>query len=295
MTVVRCRRLPALRAPVAIMSFGGWGDAAEASSTALSTLVHEWSAQEFATIDPEEFYDFTQARPRVYLDQSAMRQVEWPEATISYRRRPKATNDVVLFRALEPHLRWATYTNGILDFFERLRVSTIVTLGALLADVPHTRAVQLSGFATSEPLRERLRLLGIPASQYEGPTGIIGALHDIARRRDLPSASLWGAAPHYIASATNPKVALALLEALGSVLEWPLDLGTLRQETRDFEVEVDQIIGRNPQAVAYVRQLEERFDQNTTGEFPPMESNELLMQDLEDFLRKGREKPRGDA
>jgi len=293
--VVRSRRLPSLRAPVAIMAFGGWGDAAEASSTALTALVEELSAQPFATIDPDDYYDFTQVRPRVYLDHSSVRQVEWPEASIAYRRRPKAANDVILFRAFEPHLRWVTYTRGILDFFERMRVSTVFTLGSLLADVPHTRSIQLSGFATTQPLCDRLRLLGVPPSQYEGPTGIVGVIHDAALSRGIPSGSIWAAAPHYISSATNPKVALALLEALGSLMEWPLDLSPLRQEARDFENEVNEIIGRNPQASAYVKQLEDRVDQNVTGDIPPMQSNDMLLQDLEEFLRRGREKPRGDA
>jgi len=293
--IVRCRRVPSLRSPVAVLGFGGWGDAAEASSTALTALVDALSAQQFATIDPEDFYDFTQVRPRVYLDSSAVRQLEWPEARFDYRRRQGADNDVVLFRAFEPQLKWGTYTKGILDFFERLGVSSFVTLGSLLADVAHTRPVQLTGFATTEQLRERLQLLGIRASQYQGPTGILGALHDAARRRDLPSASLWAAAPHYIGAATNPTVALALLESLGTFLDWRLDLSALREEAREFQSEVGEIIGRNPQATAYVQQLEQRQDQDDSESTPPMQANEMLMKDLEEFLRRGREKPRGDA
>lgn len=294
-TVVKHRRLPALRSPVAVMAFAGWGDAAEASSTALSSLVDELSARQFAIIDPDLFYDFTQVRPRVYLDESSVRQIEWPDASIAYRRRPKSPNDIVLFRAFEPHLRWNTYVHGILDFFERLQVTTMITLGSLLAEVPHTRSVQTSGFATTPALRDRLRLMEVPLSRYEGPTGIVGVLHDAAHKRDIPSASLWGAAPHYIASATNPKVALALLESLGSLMDWTLDLSVLRQEAREFEHEVNDIIGRNPQALAYVQQLEQKVDRNATDEIPPMQSNEMLMHDLEEFLRRGRGKPRGDA
>jgi predicted ATP-grasp superfamily ATP-dependent carboligase len=294
MTVVRCSRVPALRAPIALLSFGGWGDAAQASSTAVTTLSHEWSAQQFATIDPEDFYDFTEVRPRVYLDQSMVREIEWPVGTFSFRRRPKAENDVVLFHAFEPQLRWQTYATGILDFFEKLRVGTMISLGALLADVPHTRPVHLTGFATTDEMQNRLREAGVAPSQYEGPTGIVGVLHDAARRRSIASASLWAAAPHYIAAAANPKVAIALLDTLSKLLDWTLDLSTLRQETKEFEVEVDAIISRNPEASAYVKRLEER-SVDDDGERLPPPSNDLLMHELEEFLRRGREKPRGDA
>jgi predicted ATP-grasp superfamily ATP-dependent carboligase len=152
----------------------------------------------------------------------------------------------------------------------------------------------VTGFATDEGLRQRLLDLSISLSQYEGPTGIIGVLHDAARRREVPSVSLWAAAPHYIAAATNPKVALTLLETLGLMMDWSLDLGTLRQETRDFEREVDSIIEANPEASAYVRRLEER-SADDPGIGGPMPTSGSLIQDLEDFLRRGGDTPRGDA
>lgn len=293
MSVVRCRRVPTLRAPIAVLGFGGWGDAAQASTTAVSTLIGEWSAQQFASIDPEDYYDFTEVRPRVYLDDSMVRKLEWPAANFSYRRRPKATNDVVLFQAFEPQLRWRTYADGILDFLEKLHVSAVISLGSLLADVPHTRAVHLTGFATGAEMQAKLRLSGIQPSQYEGPTGIVGVLHDNARVREIPSASLWAAAPHYIAATTNPKVALALLETLKTILGWNLDLSTLRQEAKEFQVDVDSIIERNPDASAYVRRLEERSSDGGEPLAPP--STDILLHDLEDFLRRDRDKPRGDA
>ena len=297
MSVVRCGRLPTLRTPVAILSFGGWGDAAEASTTAVGALVGEWSAQQFATIDPEDFYDFSQVRPRVYLDRSMVREIEWPVGKFSYRRRPKLPNDIVLFRAAEPQLRWQRYSSGILDFLERLHVSTVVTLGSLLADVPHTRPVQLTGFASTDELREKLAHLGINMSQYEGPTGVVGVLHDAAPRRDIPSVSLWGAAPHYIAAATNPKVALALLQALSNLMDWTFDLKTLQQEADEFDVEVDSIIRANPEASAYVRRLEERVGTSAESEGgPQLPPNDVLIRDLEEFLRRGGDdKMRGDA
>ena len=279
------------------MSFGGWGDAAEASTTAVAALVREWSAHEFATIDPEEFYDFSEVRPRVYLDNSMVREIEWPVGKFSYKKRAKQPNDAVLFQAPEPQLRWKRYTSGILDFFERLQVSSLVTLGSLLADVPHTLPVQMTGFANNDDLRQRLEQIGIGASRYEGPTGIVGVIHDAARRRDIPSLSLWGAAPHYIAAATNPKVSLALLEAVAKIMDWDLSLDVLREETAEFETEVNSIIRGNPDASAYVRRLEEGASSDIdTGTGPQLPSNDVLIRDLEDFLRRGGdEKSRGDA
>lgn len=290
MSIVEHGRLPALRAPVAVLAFGGWGDAAEASTTALTALANQWSCQSFASIDPDQFYDFTQVRPRVYLTSDMVREIEWPSATFSFRRRPKAENDVIVFRAFEPHLQWKLYTNGLLDFLEQLRVSTIVSMGSVLAEVPHTRPVHLTGFATTPQLQQRLQSSSIRLSPYEGPTGIVGVLHHAAKTRNIPSMSLWAATPHYISATANPTVALALLEHLATTLNWSLDLGSLRQESKDFDVEVDSIIRANPEASTYVTQLEETSDSEdrpSSGE--PLPSNDVLLNDLEEFLRRGRE------
>lgn len=285
MSVVRCGRLPSLRAPVAVMAFGGWGDAAEASTTAITTLSNEWSAQPFATIESDDFYDFTNVRPRVYLTRDMVREIEWPTGGFSFRRRPKADNDVVLFRAFEPQLRWQRYTSGILDFLERLQVSQMVSLGSLLADVPHTQPVSLSGFATDALLQERLQHAGVSLSRYEGPTGIVGVLHDAAKKRDIPSMSLWAAAPHYIAAATNPRVSVGLLERLASVMDWSLDLSAFRQEASEFDAEVDAVIRANPEATAYVAQLE-RLAAEGRSTPSPLPGNDVLIRDLEEFLRR---------
>ena len=288
MSVVQCRRVPALRAPVLVIAYGGWSDAAEAATTAVSTLASIWEARAFATIDPEEYYDFTQVRPRVFLTQDMKRGLEWPATTFKFHRRPKADSDVVLFQAIEPQLRWRQYANGVMDFAQRFDVSMMVCLGALLADVPHTRAVQMSGYATDPQLQARLQHSTVSLSQYQGPTGILGVLHDAAQQRKIPSMSLWAAAPHYISAATNPTVALALLDTLAAMLDWPLDLGEFRHESKQFNAEVNQIIQANPEASAYVSRLEQSTEAGkpTSAPLPP---NDILLHDLEEFLRGRRD------
>ena len=252
MSVVSCARIPTLRAPIAVIAFGGWGDGAEAWTIALNTLAAQWQCQEFASIDPDEFYDFTQVRPRVHFTEDMGRDIDWPSSTFSFRKRPKAKNDVVTFTAAEPHLRWKRYSDGIIDFFERLNVSLLVSMGSVLADVPHTRPVQLTGFASDNDLRDKLRASGADLSSYQGPTGMLGVIHAIASKRGIPALSLWGAAPHYISAAANPTVALAMLEGLATTLDWSLDLGGFRNGAKEFQSEVDAIIQANPDATAYV-------------------------------------------
>lgn len=285
MSVVQCRRLPALRSPAMVMAFGGWSDAAEAATTAVSTLDQMWDGRHFASIDPEDFYDFTQVRPRVYFTENMNRAIEWPSSWFSYHRHPKQEHDVVLLRSMEPQLRWRTFSEGIMSFAERLNASCIVSLGALLADVPHTRPVQLTGFGTGF-LQGKLRSLGISMSQYEGPTGILGVLYEAATRRGIPAMSLWAAAPHYISTATNPHVSIGLLEGLQQAMGWSLDLSSLRDEARQFTLEVNAIIQANPEASAYVTRLEEAAQSGQPSPGGP--PTEVLLTELEEFLRRRR-------
>ncbi len=274
------------------MAFGGWSDAAEAATAAVTLLSDQWTCQPFAYVEPDEFYDFTQVRPRVHLTSDMIRAIEWPTSVFRYRRRPRFDHDVITFRAFEPQLRWKQYVQGVMDFLERVHAGRLVTLGALLAAVPHTRPVPMTGFATDSGLQDKLREMGISLSSYEGPTGIIGVLHDAARERGLPSMSLWGAAPHYIANASNPKVSLALLERISAAFGWSLDLSAFAREVREFENEVEAIIQANPEASAYVARLEEAADQEQQDEAAtPLPSNEVLLQDLEDFLKRRGNRP----
>jgi predicted ATP-grasp superfamily ATP-dependent carboligase len=293
-SVVRCARRPTLRDPIAIIAFGGWGDAAEASTTAVATLASIWNAQIFATIDPDEFYDFTEVRPRVFLTDSMTRDVEWPVGMFSFRRRPRSPNDVIMFQALEPQLRWRLYTKAFIDFLRSMNVSLMMSMGSLLADVPHTKPVRISGFATTSDLQSRLRAARVATTSYEGPTGILGVLHREAVNQSLPSLSLWAAAPHYIAASTNPAVALGLLRTLADLTGWSLDLGHFRQEVKTFQAEVDAVIQSNPEALAYIRQLEDQIEE-TAEHDQSLPSHETLLKDLEEFLRRDRsnDDPRG--
>lgn len=285
MDLIQFGRLPALRSPVVVAAFAGWNDGAEAATTALSILKAQWDAEPFASIDPDDFYDFTEVRPRVYLSQQMKREVEWPANTFSFHRAPEGSNDIVLLSGVEPQLRWRRYTGIVLDLLAQIEASTLVSLGSLLADVPHTRPVQITGFATTNQLQTRLRTNGVEFSQYEGPTGIIGVLHDEARKRGLASMSLWGSTPYYIAAATNPTVALALLERLAVIMPWELDLESLRQESTQFNQQVDEAIAANPEAAAYVAKLEQTIAPGP-GAPPPLPSNDILLRDLEEFLRR---------
>src|SRR5437868_10302438 len=186
-----------LRAPALVCAFKGWNDAADAASTALTFVGSTLGAQRFATIDPEEFYDFQSTRPQVKLVEGETRQIVWPATELYEARVPRAPRDLILMVGSEPSMRWRTFTKVIVELAEALGTQLVVTLGALLADVPHTRPVSVTGLASDPVLISRL---GLTRSTYEGPTGIIGVLHAACQQDGLPSASLWAAVPHYVAA-----------------------------------------------------------------------------------------------
>ena len=202
---------PQLRSPVLVAAFAGWNDAASAATTALEAMAASLEAEAVAEIDPEEFYDFQVTRPTIRLTEGEAREVDWPANTVFTAEVPSAERDLVLVSGVEPNLRWRGFADAVIEAAERLDVEMVVTLGALLADVPHTRPVPITGLASDPELVERL---GLSRSSYEGPTGIVGIVHDACRRRGLTSASLWAAVPHYVAAVPNPKAALALLRRL---------------------------------------------------------------------------------
>src|SRR5271155_368878 len=207
------RRPDGLRAPAMICAFEGWNDAGDAASTAVSFLASALNARSFARIDSEEFYDFQANRPSIRFAEDdraeiGQREIEWPTVEVFEAPAPRAPRDLVLVRGVEPSMRWRAFSTQLVDLAEALGVQVVVSLGALLGDVPHTRPVTLSGHASDAALLERL---GIQASSYEGPTGIVGVLHTACAQAGLPSASLWAAVPHYVAAASNPKAAVGLL------------------------------------------------------------------------------------
>ena len=257
MELVRWEHEPELRRPLLVVAFEGWNDAGDASSLALSYLARAWKAERFATIDAEEFYDFTVTRPNVKLGEDGRRLIEWPDIELLGARVPGSRHDLVLVRGVEPQLKWRTFSSALVEVAERVRAELAVILGALLADVPHTRPVKVSGTTDDRELADRL---GLEAPTYEGPTGIVGVLHDALCRAGIPTASFWAAVPHYVHQLPSPKAALALVERSAALLGAPVDSLELRSAAHDYERQVSERIADDEDAAAYVAQLEEAQD-----------------------------------
>jgi proteasome assembly chaperone (PAC2) family protein len=248
-----------LRDPILIAAFRGWNDAGEAASFAASHMAERWGARRFASIDPEEFYDFQVVRPQVRLVDGESREITWPSNEFSMAAVPGNNHrDVIILLGTEPNLRWKMFSSHIVDVIKRYDVGLVLTLGALLADVPHSRPVQITGTAVDRDLVARL---GLQRSRYEGPTGIVGVLHDACARADVPSASLWAAVPHYLAVTPNPKAALALVDQAARLVGTSLDLGELEAATAAYEDQVGEMVASDEDVKAYVQLLEDRTDQ----------------------------------
>jgi proteasome assembly chaperone (PAC2) family protein len=274
---------PELRAPILLTAFAGWNDAGDAATYAVQTLINAWSPSPFAELDPEMFFDFTETRPLVSLDPTGQRSLEWPENVFHAHRMPTQDHDVVLLLGTEPQLRWRTFCGHILTVAERLNVSCLVTLGALLADVPHTRDPMLSGYVSTSRLLPQLQQLGVKMSSYEGPTGIVGVLADAWRATGKPTVSLWGNVPHYISATPNPQIALALLRRVAILLGTTLPVSVLENHARAFNLQVDEALKSDPEALEYVRQLEQQHPPEAPSEDAPG-----LIEALEEFLRSTR-------
>ncbi len=289
---MRWERQPGLRRPLLVVAFEGWNDAGDASSLALDYLAKAWKAERFATIDAEEFYDFTVTRPHVQVGEDGRRQIEWPDIELLGARVPGSNHDLVLVRGVEPQLRWRTFSQTLVEVAAAVRAELAVILGALLADVPHTRPVRVSGTTDDRDLAARL---GLAASTYEGPTGIVGVLHDALRSSGVPTASFWAAVPHYVHQLPSPKAALALVERSSALLGAPVDPMELRTAALDYEREVSERIADDDDAAAYVAQLEETSDTDwpeTSGpEGLHIGGIDELASEVEKFLR---EHPRQD-
>ncbi|HEX2111252.1 MAG TPA: PAC2 family protein [Gaiellaceae bacterium] len=274
-------RKPTLRRPVLAAAFRGWNDGAQGATLAAGYLAQTWSARRFASIDPEEFYDFQATRPHVALVEGITRRIDWPENAFYHAELADADRDVVLLLGIEPNLRWRTFTNEVVEVAQELGVELVVTLGALLADVPHTRPSPVTGSA-SDP--ELVRELGLAASRYEGPTGIVGVLHDACRRAGLPSASLWAAVPHYASLAASPKAALALARRFTELVGTSVDLADLERAAEAYERQVSEAVSQDEETEAYVQELERRRD--TLGDELDIPSGDALAAELTRFLRE---------
>ncbi|MGZ5311689.1 MAG: PAC2 family protein [Solirubrobacterales bacterium] len=273
---------PELRSPLLVCAFAGWNDAAGAATTALTTAAEALDAEVIAQVDPEEFFDFQANRPTISLAEGQTREIEWPGNVLMAASAPGADRDMVLLAGTEPNLRWRTFSEGLAETAEQLGVEMVVSLGALVADVAHSLPVPITGLASDAELVDRLDL---ERSTYEGPTGVVGVLHDACNRRGMPSASLWAAVPHYVAAVPNPKAALALLRRLEGLTGIAIEASALEEESESFERQVSNAVAANPEIQELVERLErEAAEQLELGEDLP--SGESLARDFERYLRQ---------
>jgi predicted ATP-grasp superfamily ATP-dependent carboligase len=279
------RRPDGLRAPAMVCSFSGWNDAGDAASTATAFLAEALGAERFARTDTEEFYDFQANRPHVQIDETQARVISWPSVEIFEARAPRAPRDLVIVQGAEPSMRWPSFSGLIVDLAEALDVQLVVTLGALLADVPHTQPVAMTGFASDAAMIERI---GLKSSRYEGPTGIVGVLHASCAEAGLPSASIWASVPHYVAAAASPKAALALLRKLELMVGVSVDVSELEQAAGEYEHQVGLAVQSDPDIQAFVERLERRAAEDGQSTISPQDlpSGDLLAREFQRFLRQ---------
>ena len=281
-----------LRRPILIMAFAGWNDAAESATTAVRYLGTSLHAEKFAEIDPEEFYHFGLTRPHVRFKPGSEteREITWPATEFSLARASDLARDVIVGVATEPHLRWKAYCGQVLDLARSCEVGLILSLGALLAEVPHTRPVRLSGSASDPELGARL---GVRPTRYEGPTGIVGVLNTIAREQGFATANLWANVPHYISGIENPKATLALIRRVAPILGATLDTNDLEEAGKQFDSNLKEIVAQNNKIANYVKKLESRdveeeappAAQSRQSDLPPASE---LVAEIEQFLRQQR-------
>lgn len=275
-----------LRNPVLIAAFQGWNDAGDSASFAASHLARVWDAQRIASIDPEEFYDFQNMRPNVRLIDGETRNLVWPTNEFWATTTQHGEHDILILQGIEPNLKWRTFSELVVDVAQKYEVSFALTLGALLADVPHSRPVPVTATAVDQDLIARL---GLARSRYEGPTGIVGVLHDALSSEGIPAASLWAAVPHYLAVSPNPKAALALVDKTVELTRIPADTGELHAATQAYEDRVAEIIDEDEDVQNYVALLEERADEAMREEMVDLSdlpSGDAIAEELERFLRE---------
>jgi proteasome assembly chaperone (PAC2) family protein len=281
---LRIDERPQLERPVLIAAFRGWNDGGQGASLAGAYLAQAWAAEEFASIDSEGFYDFQATRPQVSLVDGITRQLDWPENAFFHAPIPGADRDAIVLLGVEPNLRWKTFTNLVLELSQELGVEMLVTLGSLLADVPHTRPAPVTGAATDPAL---VAELGLEPSRYEGPTGIVGVVHDACRDADIPSVSLWAAVPHYVSLAPSPRAALALVRRLGDLLRIDIELDELEHASEEYSEQVSEAVSTDAETASYVEELERRVDMLEAAEDLP--SGESLAAELTRYLREREE------
>jgi HEPN domain-containing protein len=305
-------KLPELDHAVLVGAFAGWNDAASAASWAVKFLVNHWDATQFADVDPDTFYDFTETRPRVRISAGSPRQLTWPSTRFYYYRAPREEGvavgrDVVLLLGEEPQLRWKAYSRVVMDLCERCHVEDVVLLGALVAEVPHTVPVQVAGVSTLTSSLRRMGQLDVELANYEGPTGILSVIQEASRKAGLTTSSLWGSAPYYVSATPNLPVAEALLRKLDGLYGFGLRLHELARAARRFNQRVSSLVAEDSEVAAYVRELEQRLGTPSSegGSGPrrvvlpgddeePLPSAEEAIEDVEAWLRRFREQSGAD-
>jgi len=280
--------VPQLRSPILVCAFRGWNDAAGAASAALGAVADSFEAEQIAEIDPEDYFDFQATRPTIVLSEGQTRKIEWPQNELIAIRVPGAERDLVLFDGTEPNLRWRTFSETVATAADTLGVEMVITLGALVAEVSHTLPVPITGLASDEELVEELDL---QRSNYEGPTGIVGVVHDCCRDVGMTSASLWAAVPHYVAAVPNPKAALALLRRLEGLTGIAVDATELEEETASYEEQIGRAVAANPEIAELVERIEAEQVEQLDQEGDDLPSADTIAREFQQFLQQRR----GDA
>ncbi|MDE9366521.1 PAC2 family protein [Luteipulveratus sp. YIM 133132] len=279
--MIQLEDLPELRDPIMIAAFEGWNDAGETATSTLAHLARMWDAEPIAALDPEEYYDFQVNRPRV-TNEDGRRTLRWPTTRILLARDTPLDRDVVLVQGIEPSMRWASFTDELITLAEELEVSMLITLGGLLADVPHTRPIPVTVTSEHEETRHRYDL---ETSLYEGPTGIVGVVVDSADRAGIASMSIWAAVPHYAGGSPSPKATLALLTRLEELFDTLIGHADLADQARAWEHGVDELASSDDEVAEYVHSLEEA--QDTTD--LPEASGDAIAKEFERYLRRRQE------
>ncbi|MDN5856855.1 MAG: PAC2 family protein [Actinomycetia bacterium] len=274
--------LPRLVDPVMIAAFEGWNDAGEAASTALEQLELSWDATPLSSIDPEDYYDFQVTRPHVRYSDGVTRKIEWMTTRLSVATLPGTERHVVLVNGIEPNLRWRSFCTELLGHVERLGVTKVITLGALLTDIPHTRPTTVSGIAYDV---ESAGALAVEPSTYQGPTGIVGVFQNACVEAGIPAVSFWAAVPHYVSQARVPKAAVALLHRIEEALDVEVPLGGLPEQAEEWERTVSEMAEADDDVREYVRQLEEQAEAEDTDVLPEADGDAIAA-DFERYLRR---------
>ena len=278
---MKIHQIPELRNPIAILAFNGWSDAGEAATGAITHLMNAFGNQEalIAESISEDFYDYQQIRPMVFINNSQIRQLKWPNTNVYAIATPHLDFDLVLVIGPEPSFKWQTFATELLDLFDDLEIDLVISLGALLADTPHSRPITITGTSSNPEVASRL---GFEVSRYEGPTGILGVIQDFCQRRDIDAFSLWAALPHYASGSPSPKATLALIEELSDFFEISLPVGDLPDAAKAWEIAVTQLAEEDSEISEYVKQLEADKDDSDLEET----TGDEIAREFERFLRR---------